>query len=194
MRRMTMGAALLAASTFLTSPVSAADEFAPAMQAFLENNITAWANDPVLLDALRGANDVTAGYSDAEINALDQAWRAEVGTGTTPTITPVLNNAAADFLRSQIDASGGAISEAFLMDSVGLNVAASGVTSDMWQGDEAKFTATYGAGAGSIHIGDVELDESTQSYQGQISLTIVDPATGEMLGAMTVGVDAEALL
>ena len=32
-----------------------------------------------------------------------------------------------------------------------------------------------GIGPGSIHISDVELDESTQRYQGQISLTITDP-------------------
>jgi hypothetical protein len=68
------------------------------------------------------------------------------------------------------------------------------MTSDMWQGDEAKFTETYSVGAGAVHFSDVELDESTQRYQAQISLTIVDPASGEPIGAMTVGVDAEALL
>ena len=41
---------------------------------------------------------------------------------------------------------------------------------------------------------DVELDESTQAYQAQFSVSIADPATGEPIGAMTVGVFAEALL
>jgi hypothetical protein len=55
-------------------------------------------------------------------------------------------------------------------------------------------TETYGIGPDAVHFSEVELDESTQRYQAQISLTIVDPATGEPIGAMTVGVDAEALL
>lgn len=64
------------------------------------------------------------------------------------------------------------------MDARGLNVAASDVTSDYWQGDEEKFSATHEVGAGALHISDVEMDKSTQRYQGQISLTISDPATG----------------
>ena len=80
------------------------------------------------------------------------------------------------------------------MDALGLNVAASDTTSDYWQGDEAKFTETYGVGPDATHLGDIELDESSQSYQGQISMTIVDPATGSAIGAITVGVNADALL
>ena len=109
-------------------------------------------------------------------------------------IAPVLNNPVSDALRARIEASMGAMTEVFIMDEHGLNVAASAVTSDMWQGDEAKFQDTYGKGAGSVHIGEVELDESTQRYQGQISVTIVDPDTGAPIGALTVGVDAESLL
>lgn len=176
------------------SQLDAGNDFEPAMASFLETNIAAWAQDPVIIDAIRAANAVTAGYSADQIEAMDLAWRAEVGAGDTPTITPILTNAAADFLRDQVAQSGGAISEVFIMDQVGLNVAASAVTSDMWQGDEAKFIETYGNGAGSVHYGEVEFDDSSQTYQGQISIAITDPQTGELLGAMTVGVDAEALL
>lgn len=176
------------------SQLDAGNDFEPAMASFLETNIAAWAQDPVIIDAIRAANAVTAGYSADQIEAMDLAWRAEVGAGDTPTITPILTNAAADFLRDQVAQSDGAISEVFIMDQVGLNVAASAVTSDMWQGDEAKFIETYGNGAGSVHYGEVEFDDSSQTYQGQISIAITDPQTGELLGAMTVGVDAEALL
>ncbi len=180
-------AVLMAAQTAM------ADEFAPALEAYLQNNVAAWAHDPVILDALRAANAQTAGYDNARIIQLDQAWRAEVGQSNTPTITPILNNEAADFLRNQVAASGGAISEIFVMDAVGLNAAASAVTSDMWQGDETKFSATYSVGPGATHIGDVEFDESAQTYLGQVSMAISDPETGELLGAMTVGVNAERL-
>ncbi|MEO0945084.1 MAG: hypothetical protein AAFY06_09600 [Pseudomonadota bacterium] len=171
-----------------------ANEFAPALQDYLENQVAAWAQDDAIVSAINAQNEQNVGYDQGTIDQLDATWRAEVGTSSTPTISPVLNNATADFLRSQVEASGGMITEVFIMDMHGLNVAASDVTSDYWQGDEAKFSETYGRGAGASHIGDVEFDESTQMYQGQISLTIIDPTTGQPIGAMTVGVDAEALL
>ena len=171
-----------------------ADEFTPALQGYLESQVANWAHDEAIVSAINAQNERTAGYDQAMIDQLDTTWRAEVGASETPTISPVLNNSTADFLRSQVEASGGMITEVFIMDMHGLNVAASDVTSDYWQGDEAKFSETYGRGADASHIGDVEFDESTQTYQGQISLTIIDPATGQPIGAMTVGVDAEALL
>ena len=164
-----------------------------AMQAFLDARIRTFATDPVIIAALTAQNARTAGLAQTEIEAMDQTWRAEVGAAETPTITPVLGNAASDFLRGQVEAAAGAITEVFVMDVVGLNVASSGVTSDYWQGDEAKFTETFGKGPDAAHFGDIERDESTGTYQAQISLTLVDPATGTPIGAMTVGVNAEAL-
>ncbi len=79
------------------------------------------------------------------------------------------------------------------MDAVGLNAAASSVTSDMWQGDEDKFIQTFNVGVGAIHIADVEFDASSQTYLGQVSVTISDPQTGDLLGAVTVVLNVEAL-
>lgn len=183
------------ATAMLTSGSFAfANDFEPAMQGYLESNIAAWTSDPVLVDALKAQNSTSDAYSQADIDGMDQEWRAQVGSSNAPLVDRVLSNAAADFLRTQVEASGGAITEAFIMDARGLNVAASAPTSDMWQGDEAKFTETYPNGEGAAHFSEVEFDESTQRYQGQISVSIVDPATGSVVGAITVGVDAEALL
>ena len=79
------------------------------------------------------------------------------------------------------------------MDNRGLNVATAGLTSDYWQGDEAKFTETFGKGAGAMQIGEVEFDESSQTYSVQVSLTIVDAKTATPIGAMTIALNAEAL-
>lgn len=177
---------------FATS--ASANEFAPAMQDFYASEIANWAASPILVDAIVAQNSRTMAYDQAQIDALDLTWRAEVGGSDSPTITPVLLNAASDFLRDRVNSSGGRITEVFIMDARGLNVAASDVTSDYWQGDEDKFTETHGLGAGALHFSEVELDESTQRYQGQISLTISDPATGQPIGAMTVGVDADSLM
>lgn len=184
---LTLGALLLTSS-------AVASEFEPAMQAFLDGQISNWAQSEEVVAAILAQNAKNSGLSESDIIARDTTWRAEVGTGSTPSISAVLDHPASDFLREQVTASGGAITEVFIMDMMGLNVAASAVTSDMWQGDEDKFTATYSVGADAVHFGEVEFDESTQTFQGQISLTIVDPSTREPIGAMTVGVDAEALL
>ena len=194
MTRLLPSALLAAALGAAAAAPAAADEFTAAMQAFYEAELASLAQDPVLAGAIAAQNARTAGLPQSEIDALDGAWRAEVGAADTPTITPVLENDAAAMLRARVAASGGMITEIFAVDERGLNVAASAVTSDYWQGDEAKFTETYPMGAGAVHFGEVEFDESTQTFQGQISFTVSDPATGAPIGAVTVGVDAESLL
>ena len=173
MKRTLTSATLLVGMTLSAQ----ANEFAPAMQEYLDSEIRNWAMSSQIISAINAQNASTSGYDQSMIDELDLRWRAEVGASDTPTITPVLNGAAAEFLRQRVEAAGGRITEVFIMDAQGLNVAASAVTSDYWQGDEAKFSETYGRGADAYHLGDIEFDESTQTYQGQISLTIVDPST-----------------
>ncbi|EPX81854.1 hypothetical protein Salmuc_03093 [Salipiger mucosus DSM 16094] len=166
----------------------------PAMSAFLESEVLPWTGSEVLIAAIEAHNAETAQLTGSEIAALDAAWQSELGAAERPTIAPVIDNAAATFLRERVSAAGGAITEIFVMDARGLNVAASALTSDYWQGDEAKFTETFGKGPEAVHFGEVEFDESSQTYQGQISVTLVDPESGEAIGAMTVGVNAEYLM
>lgn len=184
---------LLTAAFVATASMAGAVEPHAAMQAYVDSDIMTWAHEAVIVDAIAAQNAQTAGYDAARIESLDQTWRAEVGTGSD-LVDGVLMNAAADFLRSRIEASGGMITEVFIMDAHGLNVAASGATSDYWQGDEAKFQETFPKGAGAVHFGEVEFDESSQTYQAQISITITDPTSGAPIGAMTIGIDAEALM
>lgn len=185
---------LASALTLVLSSQAWAVDYRPAMQGFVDSTLAQWAASPELVSAIKAQNEMTAGYDAARIDALDQEWRAEVGSGSSPLVNSVVMNAASDFLRMQAEGTGGIVTEVFVMDSHGLNVASSGLTSDYWQGDEAKFSETYGKGAGAVHFGEVEFDESSQTYQAQISMTIVDPATGAPIGAMTVGVDAEAFM
>lgn len=183
--RILITAALLAAP----APLAFANEFEAPLRALAGAEIAAIVREPALIEAIRAQNAAHAGLAAAEIETLDQTWRAEVGAGSGPTIDPVLGNAASDYLRGVRDASGGLFTEIFAMDAVGLNVAASDITSDYWQGDEDKWSQTFGAGADAVHVGEVELDESTQTYQSQVSVTIVDPDTGAPIGAVTFGVD-----
>lgn len=171
-----------------------ATDFTASIEDFYRTEILQWANDPALIAAITSQNAMTRGYDQAQIDALDQAWRAEVGQADSPTITPVLTSDASEMLRERVATYGGRITEIFVMDAVGLNVAASDITSDFWQGDEDKFSQTFGQGPDALHISEIEFDDSTQRYQGQVSFTLVDPETGQPVGAMTVGVDAESLM
>ncbi|MEL7105050.1 MAG: hypothetical protein AAGM21_03960 [Pseudomonadota bacterium] len=189
MRRTTLSVAALFAATSLAQ----ANDLQPALETYMQAVISAWANDPMLIAAVAAQNETTGAYTQGDIDALDQAWRSEVGAADQPTITPVVTNEVAEFLRQQVAASGGSITEIFVMDARGLNVAASAATSDFWQGDEAKHAETFGAGADAVHFSEIEFDESSQSYQAQISFTLADPATGAPIGAVTVGVDATSL-
>ena len=97
------------------------------------------------------------------------------------------------FLRERKDASQGTFTEIFVMDAKGLNVGQSDVTSDYWQGDEAKWQDTYSNGKGAVHISELEEDDSTQTLQSQVSVTVVDPDSGEAIGAVTFRVNVENL-
>lgn len=163
------------------------------MQTYMEFEIRFWAQDPTLVAAILAANAERAGFDQARIDALDTAWRAEVGQPATPTITPIVENTAAIFLREQIAATGGKVTEAFITDNVGLNVAASTPTSDMWQGDEDRFTKVFPAGPDGSFMSEIELDQSTQTNQGQISIAITDPS-GAVIGTLTVGINADGLM
>ena len=83
--------------------------------------------------------------------------------------------------------------EAFVSDARGALVCMSGRTSDYYQGDEAKWQKTFLVGPDAVFVEEVEMDESTQTFQSQVSMSIVDPATGEVIGAITVGVNIDAL-
>ncbi|MGH1425594.1 MAG: hypothetical protein ACRBBU_12755 [Pseudooceanicola sp.] len=188
MKQMMCATALICAA-----PMAMANDYEPSMRGYLQKEVTTWINAPVLIEAIRAQNIRFKNMSPSDIDRLDKKWRAEIGSAQHPTIDGVISNAAADFLRARQAAAAGVISEIFVMDHLGLNVAASDTTSDYWQGDEAKFQQSFGVGRDAIHVGEVEFDESTQSYLGQISMSISDPDTGVLIGAITIGLNAEML-
>ena len=154
-------------------------------RAFVEERLASVLSSPQVIDAIRAQNESSKSLSQADIEALDQQWRA----GDSTLIDGVLSNELSGFLAGIVADGEGAFSEIFVMDMVGLNVGQSDRTSDYWQGDEDKWTATYQGG--SVHVSDVEEDESTQTFQVQVSMPITDG--GATIGAITVGVDVSYL-
>jgi hypothetical protein len=183
--------ALVASAALTASPVMAeeANEFAAQLTELANTQIRQFAQNQVIIDALNAQNAVTSGYDQARIDALDTQWRQEVDASSKPLIDATLGNAASKYLVGVQEASAGLFTEIFVTDAKGLDVAQSTITSDYWQGDEDKWSGSFGAGAAGINLGDIEQDESTQAFQSQVSITLIDPATGAPIGAITVGVD-----
>ena len=189
-----LGLTIVAALALFSAPVFAQDnEYAAPLTELANGQLRAIAQNPALVAAIMAQNAETAGYDAAQIDTLDKQWRAEVDAAAKPLIDKVMGTEASAALVAAQDESAGLFTEIFATDALGLNVAQSTVTSDYWQGDEDKFSKTFSVGADAVFLGDVEQDESTQTYQSQVSITVVDPATGSPIGSITAGVDLSML-
>lgn len=174
------------------SHVAEANDFQPQIEAYYADNIKSWLSDPALVSAIKTQNDAHKSLSAADVDSLDKQWRAEAKSGGGELISKLLGNELSKFLKGKKEGADGAITEIFAMDNKGLNVGQSDVTSDYMQGDESKWQKTYGSGTDTIFIDEVEFDESSQSFQSQISATIMDGSTP--IGAITIGLNVENLM
>jgi hypothetical protein len=174
--------------------VAHADQHEATLRNLAENQIKTWAGDAKVIQAVKDQNAKHESLNQTDIDKLDKQWRAETKSGSKPMIDEVLANTLSQFLKSVKNNGQGIYTEIFVMDNRGLNVGQSDVTSDYWQGDEAKWKKTFKVGPEAVHIGEVKKDESTQTFQSQISIAIADPATKQVIGAVTVGIDVERVL
>ena len=78
-------------------------------------------------------------------------------------------NPLSNYLKQVKRDNGDLFAEIYVMDNKGLNVGQSDVTPDYWQGDEGKWRKT------------------------RVTVTIVDPATNRVIGAVTIGVNVDEL-
>lgn len=170
-----------------------ADQHSAALTDLGKNTLPKWLNNSTVVEQIKAQNTKTMNMSEAEIIVLDKQWRAETGASSQPFIKEVMGTSLSAYLKKVKDESQGLYTEIFVMDAKGMNVGQSDVTSDYWQGDESKWQKTYLMGPDAIHVGDVEMDESSQQFQAQLSMSIVDPASGSVIGAVTVGINLDAL-
>lgn len=194
MIKLTLPAAALALGMVFnpTLTLAEAPHVAP-VKDYAESEIKTWLSDPLIIAALKAQNTKHASLSEDEIVAMDNKWREQADSDTKPMIEELLGRELSKMLSGKQDESAGLISEAFIMDARGLNVAQSAKTSDYWQGDEAKWQKTFLVGPDAIFVDEVEVDDSSGALQSQVSMTIADPDTGEALGAITIGINVDAL-
>lgn len=181
------GIAVLAVSILFMSSTAVAGPHDNKVRALLESDAAAWLSDPIVIEAIKRQNAEHANLSQRDIDRLDKNWRKEKKSNDRPMINSVLKNELSKFLKKIAVNSNELYSEIFIMDNKGLNVGQSDVTSDYWQGDEAKWQKTYLAGTNALHIAKIKYDESTRHFQIQASIPIIDPTTKTNIGAVTLG-------
>jgi hypothetical protein len=178
----------------VATAASAGPDHATPITALVHDELRAAIATPAVVAALKARNAENAGVDQAAIDALDAQWRDEVKAGGGPLVDAAMGHPVSGDLRAIQASREGLLTEIFVMDNLGLNLAQSDPTSDYWQGDEDKWLKTYPAGPDAVFVDGVEFDESSQAMQSQVSFSIADPATGETVGAVTVGVNVDILL
>jgi hypothetical protein len=177
----------LVAFCFTTAfSATAIAEDAPQSVHKLVPSIKDWGNNAVLIAAVNAQN--AKGMSLDDIKAKDATWIKT--TGLDNFMKSLMNNDAAKEMKN-LERSKPFFLEIFLMDNQGANVAMTNKTSDYWQGDEAKFTNAYKAGAGGVDISKVKFDKSSQAYLVQVSVPVMDG--GKAIGAISVGINLDEL-
>ncbi len=146
-----------------------------------------------LIEALRASNARRSNMTQSDIDHLEATWQTEIDSSNRPLIDSVVGNSLAERMRQVIEASGNKVNEIGVIDAMGLSIAQSAPNSDIWQGEEIKFTKTFLVGPDAMFVDVVEFDNSTQSMQSQANFTVKDPVTGKPIGAVTVGFNVDAL-
>ncbi|WP_340115297.1 hypothetical protein [Pelagibius sp. 7325] len=157
----------------------------------LVEQVRQWSSSPVVLLSLEASNERYANLDQAAIDALDGQWKAEREVADQPLITAVLSSPLSSYLtRIQAD-SQGLFTAIFVMDGSGLNAGQSAITSDFWQGDEAKWQKTYQVAPDAVFIDEIEINEDTGAEIAQLNMAIAQD--GKVVGAITVDVNVTEL-
>ena len=186
----------LAAGTFvmliaaaLATPVLA-DSHETKIKAYIESDVRGWLMSEEIIKAVDQQNIDHLGLAENDISKLDRRWRTEKLRGGGTLIDSRMKNDLSAFLRGIKAASGGVITEIFVMDNLGLNVGQTDGTGDYMQGDEAKWQKTYPVSAFAVFIDEVEEDGGINV--SQTSLTVARDNSAR-LGAITIGINVDAL-
>lgn len=148
---------------------------------------------PVTILSVTAANKTHEGVQQAEIDKLDAAWKSEAKSDDEPLIAELLSSPLSTYLLYLQAKSAGLFTEIFIMDKFGLNVGQSSVTSDYWQGDEAKYQKTFLVSPDAVFIDDAEYNDETKTWRAQVNLTIVDPDSKQAIGAATAEINLTEL-
>lgn len=164
------------------------------IQALLRPWLENWLTDPDLYRVLSEHNKQHKNLSREQLLRRDLLWQQAFDDGAQSEIFQWLDQPQSRTLGRWQSETDGVVGELILMGERGLNAALSFMTSDYWQGDEAKFEQVYGAQPGELVFSPVVYDESTRRFQVHVGVPLHDPDTEKPLGVLSLGVDVELAL
>lgn len=155
----------------------------PSIQAALDEQlklVTAWAAEPVVVEAVRAHN---ASLPPDQAALTQEKWRAM--TVLDPLVRGFTKNPAGQFLKSK---KSDLVTEAFLSDAAGLKVAFIAKSSNWSHKGKPKHDVPMG---GKTWQGPVEVDESSGMQQIQLAVPVLDG--GKPIGSLVVGISITKL-
>lgn len=181
---------------------SVAQDYAPAAapppptSALIDEEVVAgirdWLKNAVVPMSIEAQNRRYGDISEAEIKKLDAQWVAEREQDDQPLVATTLSSPLSIYVTQVQAGSLGLYAEIIVMDDKGLNVGQSGVTSDFWQGDEAKFQKTFPVGTDAVFVDEAEKHDGTNTWRTQVNMTVTNDS-GTAIGAVTVEVNLTEL-
>ena len=183
----------LALATVLFGPALAADDQDAELRKLVNTKILPFVQKSIVIDSVNDQNQKNATLNERQIRRLDKIWRDEVKRAGGALINEVLGNPLSSYLKQVKRDNGDLFAEIYVMDNKGLNVGQSDVTPDYWQGDEGKWQKTFLAGSGSIRISKGKKKDPNKKRLSRVTVTIVDPVTNRVIGAVTIGVNLDEL-
>jgi hypothetical protein len=130
-------------------------------------------------------------FDQAEVSQLDGQWVAD-GAATAGRLG-ILTTPASRFLADLV-ANDSVYREVLVTDRYGRLVAASGITSDYFQADEAWWYEAWDNGRGRVRVSDVGRDESAQVYAFEVAVPVHDPSGDAVVGVMKIVADSRETL
>ena len=187
---------MLAAGALISSAATAQTE-RPSVGTLIDAAAVAefrsWIDHPVVAISVAAQNMRHADIDQETTDALDRQWRAEREAIDQPLIAQTIARPLSGYLTRLQAWSDGLITEVFIVDRYGLNVGQSAVTSDYWQGDEAKFLETVPHGPDALFIDEAEYHGSSGTWRVQVNMSIPSADGEAVIGAMTVEINLTEL-
>lgn len=157
-----------------------------AIRSLIDGHLERWRQEPLLLDALTAAAE--AAPPPDSLQQADSRWREERLNGGRRLIEQVLGSPLSAELRTTLQDYPDLFNELFVADRYGRLLAAGDVTSDFYQGDERKFTASRELPEGGMLIEPLDYDASTRQFSVKVSGPVYGGTPRTFLGVLTFGV------
>lgn len=152
----------------------------------LISEIQGWLKNEIVTVSIEAQNKRFSTLTQPDIDALDKQWMRERDSADKPLIAATLSSPLSVYLNRIQGRALGLYVEVFVMDHNGLNVGQSSITSDFWQGDEAKFQKTFSVGKDTIFIDEPEWDDVAKIWRVQVNFSIAKEDADKPIGGATV--------